>query len=161
VGGELPWREAGVSAAASRSVWYHAYSDRLPIAEHGDRTPHSAAAINRSRDRSVDDAAYGGRASSKSRTRLAEDQIASALPRCARRAVLTAHPTEAKRTVVLEHHRSLYLMLGSVETHVWTPYEQQAISEEVKTLLSLLWRTGEIFVHKRMWPPSGATSCTT
>ena len=62
--------------------------------------------------------------------------------------VLTAHPTEAKRTIVLEHHRSLYLLLVKRENQVWTPNEQRAIREEFKTLLSLLWRTGEIFLHK-------------
>ena len=62
--------------------------------------------------------------------------------------MLTAHPTEAKRTIVLEHHRSLYLLLVKRENQMWTPYEQRAIREEIKTLLSLLWRTGEIFLHK-------------
>ena len=62
--------------------------------------------------------------------------------------VLTAHPTEAKRTIVLEHHRNLYLLLVKRENQMWTPYEQRAIREEIKTLLSLLWRTGEIFLHK-------------
>ena len=31
---------------------------------------------------------------------------------------------------------------------MWTPNEQRAIRDEIKTLLSLLWRTGEIFLHK-------------
>ncbi len=42
---------------------------------------------------------------------LTGQQIASALPRMQLDLVLTAHPTEAKRTIVLEHHRSLYLLL--------------------------------------------------
>jgi phosphoenolpyruvate carboxylase len=62
--------------------------------------------------------------------------------------VLTAHPTEAKRAIVLEHHRNLYLALVKRENQMWTPYEQDAIREEIKTLLALLWRTGEIFLHK-------------
>ena len=44
--------------------------------------------------------------------------------------VLTAHPTEAKRTIVLEHHRSLYLLLVKRENQVWTPNEQRAIRDE-------------------------------
>ena len=79
---------------------------------------------------------------------LTPDQIAAALPRMRVELVLTAHPTEAKRTIVLEHHRSLYLLLVKRENQMWTPYEQRAIREEIKTLLSLLWRTGEIFLHK-------------
>ena len=79
---------------------------------------------------------------------LTPDQIAATLPRMQVELVLTAHPTEAKRTIVLEHHRSLYLLLVKRENQVWTPNEQRAIRDEFKTLLSLLWRTGEIFLHK-------------
>ncbi|HUK33471.1 MAG TPA: phosphoenolpyruvate carboxylase, partial [Vicinamibacterales bacterium] len=75
-------------------------------------------------------------------------QIATALPDMRVDLVLTAHPTEAKRTIVLEHHRSLYLALVKRENQMWTPYEQRAIRDEVKLLLALLWRTGEIFLHK-------------
>ena len=76
------------------------------------------------------------------------DQIAAALPRMHLELVLTAHPTEAKRTIVLEHHRRLYLLLVKRENQMWTPYEQRAIRDEIKTVLSLLWRTGEIFLQK-------------
>jgi len=79
---------------------------------------------------------------------LTADQIAAALPQMQVDLVLTAHPTEAKRTIVLEHHRKLYLLLVRRENRMWTPYEQRAIREDIKTLLSLLWRTGEIFLHK-------------
>jgi phosphoenolpyruvate carboxylase len=79
---------------------------------------------------------------------LTADQIAAALPQMRVELVLTAHPTEAKRTIVLQHHRNLYLLLVKRENRMWTPYEQRAIREEIKTLLSLLWRTGEIFLHK-------------
>jgi phosphoenolpyruvate carboxylase len=75
-------------------------------------------------------------------------QIAAALPDIRVDLVLTAHPTEAKRTIVLEHHRSLYLALVKRENQMWTPYEQRAIRDEVKMLLALLWRTGEIFLYK-------------
>jgi phosphoenolpyruvate carboxylase len=80
--------------------------------------------------------------------RIDPARIAEALPRMHLDLVLTAHPTEAKRTIVLEHHRNLYLLLVKRENQMWTPYEQQAIREEVKTVLALLWRTGEIFLEK-------------
>jgi phosphoenolpyruvate carboxylase len=75
-------------------------------------------------------------------------QIAAALPAMRLELVLTAHPTEAKRTIVLEHHRALYLLLVKRENQMWTPFEQRAIREEIKTVLSLLWRTGEILLQK-------------
>ncbi|MEO8257551.1 MAG: phosphoenolpyruvate carboxylase [Acidobacteriota bacterium] len=80
--------------------------------------------------------------------RVDAEQIAAALPRMHLELVLTAHPTEAKRTVVLEHHRRLYLLLVKRENQMWTPYEQRVIREEIKTVLALLWRTGEIFLQK-------------
>ena len=79
---------------------------------------------------------------------LTAGQIAATLGRVQVELVLTAHPTEAKRSIVLDHHRSLYLLLVKRENQVWTPNEQRAIRDEFKTLLSLLWRTGEIFLHK-------------
>src|SRR5260370_32740111 len=55
--------------------------------------------------------------------RLTPDQIAAALPRMRVELVLTAHPTEAKRTIVLEHHRNLYLLLVKRENRIVTPYD--------------------------------------
>ncbi len=79
---------------------------------------------------------------------LSEQQITDALPTIQVEPVLTAHPTEAKRATVLEHHRRLYLLLVQRENQMWTPYEQQSIRNEIKTLLELLWRTGEVFIEK-------------
>ncbi|BDD10269.1 phosphoenolpyruvate carboxylase [Fulvitalea axinellae] len=62
--------------------------------------------------------------------------------------VLTAHPTEAKRATVLEHHRELYLLLVKRENQMYTDMEQGDIRHEVKLTLDRLWRTGEIFVEK-------------
>lgn len=79
---------------------------------------------------------------------LENEQIAEALGRIRVEPVLTAHPTEAKRATVLEHHRQLYLLLVQRENQMWTPYEQQAIRTEIKTVLEMLWRTGEVFLEK-------------
>ncbi len=62
--------------------------------------------------------------------------------------VLTAHPTEAKRTTVLEHHRELYLLLVKRENQMWSPDEQEWLKNEVKAILERLWRTGEIHLEK-------------
>lgn len=79
---------------------------------------------------------------------LTDTQIADALPSIRVEPVLTAHPTEAKRSTVLEHHRALYLLLVKRENPVWTPMEKQQIRDEIKELLELLWRTGEIYLRK-------------
>ncbi|MFO7448139.1 MAG: phosphoenolpyruvate carboxylase [Ignavibacteriaceae bacterium] len=77
-----------------------------------------------------------------------EDTIAEALPEIRVEPVLTAHPTEAKRATVLEHHRELYLLLVKRENEMWTPLEKQTIREEIKSVLERLWRTGEIFLER-------------
>ncbi|MEM6910524.1 MAG: phosphoenolpyruvate carboxylase [Verrucomicrobiota bacterium] len=79
---------------------------------------------------------------------LTDEQIAQVLPEVRVELVLTAHPTEAKRASVLDHHRNLYLLLVKRENKMWTPDEQAAIREEVKTQLSILWRTGEVYLVK-------------
>lgn len=62
--------------------------------------------------------------------------------------VLTAHPTEAKRATVLEHHRELYLLLVMRENQMYTQKELANITHNIKQTLYRLWKTGEIFVEK-------------
>ncbi|MCL5255469.1 MAG: phosphoenolpyruvate carboxylase, partial [Gammaproteobacteria bacterium] len=79
---------------------------------------------------------------------LRAEEIAQILPQVRVEPVLTAHPTEAKRATVLEHHRELYLLLVKRENQMWTSREQAEIRQEIKLVLERLWRTGEIFVEK-------------
>ncbi|AFD08300.1 phosphoenolpyruvate carboxylase [Solitalea canadensis DSM 3403] len=62
--------------------------------------------------------------------------------------VLTAHPTEAKRITVLEHHRHLYLLLVQRHNSMFSDQEQEQIRDEIKLILDTLWRTGEIYLEK-------------
>lgn len=75
-------------------------------------------------------------------------RIAEAVAAARVEAVLTAHPTEAKRQTVLEHHRALYLLLVARENTMYTAREQHAVRERIKATLESLWRTGEIFLEK-------------
>ena len=79
---------------------------------------------------------------------IPESTICSMLPEVSINAVLTAHPTEAKRKTVLEQHRELYLLLVKRENQMWTPLEQLDIRNEIKVVLERLWRTGEILFEK-------------
>ena len=74
--------------------------------------------------------------------------IAENLPAIRVEPVLTAHPTEAKRTTVLEHHRELYVLLVMRENVMYTVNEQQNIRHNIKQTLYRLWKTGEIFIEK-------------
>ncbi len=77
-----------------------------------------------------------------------EQEIAALLPEVHVEPVLTAHPTEAKRPVVLQIHRQLYLLLVQLENQMWTPYERRDIRRQIKAHLERLLRTGEIFLVK-------------
>lgn len=61
---------------------------------------------------------------------------------------LTAHPTEAKRATVLEHHRQLYLQLIKLENTMYSPAERTLIRNEMKASLERLLRTGEVYINR-------------
>lgn len=77
-----------------------------------------------------------------------EKDIRKVLARISIEPVLTAHPTEAKRSTVLEHHRDLYKFLVQRENNMWTRREKEEITRDIQIILDRLWRTGEIFVEK-------------
>lgn len=62
--------------------------------------------------------------------------------------VLTAHPTEAKRATMLEHHRNLYLLLVKRENSMYSAVEREFNRSDIKQALDRIWRTGEIFTEK-------------
>ena len=148
----LPWSEGGSPAPAGTPL--ERLAQAYSIAFHLLSMVEQNAAVQRQRLAEAEhglaamQALWGQCLQQVLERNLDPGQIAAALPRMHLDLVLTAHPTEAKRTVVLEHHRSLYLLLVKRENQMWTPYEQRAIREEIKTVLSLLWRTGEVFLQK-------------
>ncbi len=80
--------------------------------------------------------------------KFTETQVAAVLSQLRVEPVLTAHPTEAKLSTVLEQHRAIYKLLVKRENTMWTPMEQAEIKEEIKAALDRLWRTGEILLRK-------------
>ncbi|MBL9127984.1 MAG: phosphoenolpyruvate carboxylase [Verrucomicrobiales bacterium] len=62
--------------------------------------------------------------------------------------VFTAHPTEAKRWSVLTLHRRLARLLVRMGDASATGSERGRLRREIKSVLELLWRTGEILVAK-------------
>ncbi|MBR9998207.1 MAG: phosphoenolpyruvate carboxylase [Cyclobacteriaceae bacterium] len=79
---------------------------------------------------------------------LSGREISEILPEIKVEPVLTAHPTEAKRSTVLEHHRALYLLIVKRENQMYTVKEQNEIRRDIKLALYRLWKTGEIFMEK-------------
>ena len=62
--------------------------------------------------------------------------------------VLTAHPTEAKRPVVLSLYRQLYLLMVKRENSMYNRFEQEELKHDIKRILHKLWFIGEIFIEK-------------
>lgn len=77
-----------------------------------------------------------------------EADLRRIFPRVHVQPVLTAHPTEAKRATVLEHHRELYLRLLERERLQLSPLEQETLRHHIQSVLERLWRTGEIFLER-------------
>ena len=83
----------------------------------------------------------------KKKKRSAKD-IASELSNIRIEPVLTAHPTESKRSTVIDQLRAIYLLMVKRENQVWTENEKKRITEDIKVALSRLWKTGQVFLQK-------------
>jgi phosphoenolpyruvate carboxylase len=75
---------------------------------------------------------------------LGPEQILEVLKDVHVEPVLTAHPTEAKRSSIRERHRALYQEMVRNEYPKYTDRERRRIRERVVTTLETLWRTAEI-----------------
>jgi phosphoenolpyruvate carboxylase len=79
---------------------------------------------------------------------ISESEILNILPQIRIEPVLTAHPTEAKRPVVLGQYRTLYLLMVKRENSMYTQREQEDIRKDIKLSLHRLWLIDDIFLEK-------------
>jgi phosphoenolpyruvate carboxylase len=79
---------------------------------------------------------------------ITEKEILDILPDISIQPVLTAHPTEAKRPVVLSHYRHLYLLMVKRENTMFNRREQEDIRNNIKLTLYRLWLIDDIFLEK-------------
>ncbi len=77
-----------------------------------------------------------------------ESAVRQALDRVSVEPVLTAHPTEAKRATVLDHHRAIYHLLVERDNLMSTDVERAIFERRLKAALQRLWLTGEIFLER-------------
>jgi phosphoenolpyruvate carboxylase len=79
---------------------------------------------------------------------IVQEEIVATLSQMEIEPVMTAHPTEAKRTVVLKYYRELYLQLVMLENPVYTTLERDQIRSGIKELLTRLWFIDDIYLEK-------------
>jgi len=79
---------------------------------------------------------------------ISQQEIVAALSKLEIEPVMTAHPTEAKRTVVLKYYRELYLLLVMLENPVYTNPEREQMRSGIKELLTRLWFIDDIYLQK-------------
>ncbi len=77
-----------------------------------------------------------------------EDEILAALREVIVEVVLTAHPTEAKRPVVLRQNRALFALVQALRDSGANPREAAETRERIKLALERRWRTGEMYLRK-------------
>src|SRR6056297_212231 len=79
---------------------------------------------------------------------FSEEEIRKVLPTLRIEPVLTAHPTEAKRATVLDHHRAVFLDFKTLLEPTLSTTERKSMEAQLKRDLYKLWHTGEIFIEK-------------
>lgn len=75
-------------------------------------------------------------------------QIADKLSEIRVEPVLTAHPTEAKPTIMLEHLRNLYLLVVRRENQMYSKSEQEENRKNIKIALHRIWRISDVYTEK-------------
>lgn len=79
---------------------------------------------------------------------FSEEEIASIFSEIMVQPVLTAHPTEAKRPVVLKKYRELYLLLVKRENSMYNSYEKEENRNEIKRVITSIWHIDEYYREK-------------
>ncbi|MBN1984987.1 MAG: phosphoenolpyruvate carboxylase [Prolixibacteraceae bacterium] len=79
---------------------------------------------------------------------FSEQEIAEIFSEIEVQPVLTAHPTEAKRPVVLKKYRELYLLLVKRENSMYNSYEREENRVEIKKVIHAIWHIDEYYREK-------------
>ncbi len=75
-------------------------------------------------------------------------QIAERLPEMRIEPVFTAHPTESKRSTVIDQLREIYRLMVKRENQMWSEKETEQIRDDIRAAMQRLWLTGQVFLEK-------------
>ncbi|HVY54651.1 MAG TPA: phosphoenolpyruvate carboxylase, partial [Thermodesulfobacteriota bacterium] len=76
------------------------------------------------------------------------DELSGLLERMSIELVLTAHPTEVNRHIVLEKFRRISMLLGDYDSPLLSADEKKAVEGEIHAELDGLWQTEEVPPYK-------------
>ncbi len=79
---------------------------------------------------------------------ISEQQLQILLNRLAYIPVMTAHPTESKRRIIMEALRRVFVTSERVDNPNLSEYERQEIIHNLETQIQILWKTDEVRVKK-------------
>ncbi len=79
---------------------------------------------------------------------ISEKEIAAVFSEIEVQPVLTAHPTEAKRPVILKKYRELYLLLVVRENSMYNSYEREENRNQIKQVINAIWHIDEYYREK-------------
>lgn len=79
---------------------------------------------------------------------VSEGQMCENLPKIRVEPVLTAHPTESKRSTMIDQLRTIYLIMVRRENNVYTTFERKEFDREIKAAMQRLWLSGQVYLQK-------------
>lgn len=85
------------------------------------------------------------------------EKIQEALQTLSLELVMTAHPTEATRRTVLQHHHRIAELLQLLDHSSLTRHEKRQIEHALYNRVLVLWQTDELRDHKPTVPPDPQT----
>lgn len=76
------------------------------------------------------------------------DKFSELLSRISIEMVLTAHPTEVNRQIVLEKLRHISILMKEIENPILTPNEREKLEREIRAEIVSFWQTEEVPPYK-------------
>ena len=77
-------------------------------------------------------------------TGLTSTQLQTIIDQLRYSPVFTAHPTEARRRTMMALQRRIFQVIDKLNRNELTPEERNSLSQQLKSQILILWRTGEV-----------------